>query len=179
MLFETLPIREDLELKAASPDFAPLLWALVKVHRPYLENWMDWPQNLGSLTDATRYLREMHLFNQGQQHFFSFIFQQQQLVGSVALLKRDKVNRSAELAFWKHPSLLSKENMYLTCSTLIQYIWKQDFIQRLEIQTLSENHAAQKLTLSLGFQLEGRKRKALFRQETYHDLEFYGLLKNI
>lgn len=177
MLFETLPINSVIQLKAANPTFAPALWDLVQKHQDYLEKWMDWAQNLKQLSDTERYLREMYLFNQGQQHFFSFIFKQDELVGSIALLKRDKTNHSAELAFWKHPTLLSKEDMFLTCAALMEYIWAHDFLQRIELQTLALNEPAKQLALRLGFELEGCKRRAIFRKEAYLDLEIYGLLK--
>lgn len=178
MLFETLFVNSELQLKAAKPSHAPALWSLVQEQQDYLEKWMDWAQNLKQITDTERYLREMSLFNQGKQHFFSFIFKEQQLVGSIALLKRDKVNHTAELAFWKHPKSLSKEDMFLTCTALIEYIWLHDFLQRLEIQTLSLNEPAKKLAISLGFELEGCRRRAIFRNMVYHDLEIYGLLKD-
>lgn len=177
MLFESLAVNSIIQLKAAKPIFASALWDLVQQHQDYLEKWMDWAQNLKKLTDAERYLREMYLFNQGQQHFFCFIFKQEELVGSIALLKRDKTNHSAELAFWKHPTLLSKDDMFLTCATLMEYIWKYDFLQRIELQTLASNESAKQLALRLGFKLEGRKQRAIFRKEVYLDLEIYGLLK--
>ncbi len=177
MLFETLAVNSEIQLKAAKPSYAPALWRLVQENRPHLEKWMDWAQNLKNIANTERYLREMNLFNQGQQHFFSFIFSEEQLVGSIALLKRDKINHSAEIAFWKHPVLLSKDDMFLTCTSLIEYIWTYDFIQRLELQTLSLNEPAKNLAARLGFELEGRKRRAIFRNRGYLDLDVYGLLK--
>ncbi|MEM6378171.1 MAG: GNAT family N-acetyltransferase [Bacteroidota bacterium] len=178
MLFENLAINPDIQLKAANPAFVQSLWDLVQRHRNFLEKWMDWPQNLQNEPDVARYLREMHLFNQGQQHFFCFIFKQQTLAGSIALLKRDKVHHTAEIAFWKHPQLISKPEMHLICKTFIQFVWENDFLQRLEIQTLSSNIPAKKLATTLGFELEGCKRRAICRKEQYYDLEIYGLLKH-
>lgn len=177
MLFENLNINPAIQLKAASPSFVLPLWELVQEHRSFLEKWMDWPQNLQKEPDVARYLREMHLFNQGQQHFFCFLFKNQALAGSLALLKRDIVNHAAEIAFWKHPLLISKQEMYLTCKTFIQFVWENDFLQRLEIQTLNGNVPTKRLAAELGFQLEGCKRRAIYSKEEYHDLEIYGLLR--
>ena len=177
MLFKEIIISTELSLQAASTDFSPALFHLVERERNHLEPWMEWPQRIDTPQRCERYLREMELINGVGQQFFSFIFFQEQLAGSIALARIDAQNRVAELGFWKSKSLLPKVQMEKAMRTFIAACWQNSPLHRLEIQTPATNVPAKALSEKLGFTLEGSKRDALFLNEEFVHLEIYGLLR--
>jgi len=176
MLFQRRIVSPDLCLMAATTEISPALFTLLEQERTYLERWMKWPQRIDTPARCQRYLREMQLINGAGQQFFSFIFYQDQLAGSIALAKIDRQNQVGELGFWKSQTRLPKVQMQTAMQNFILACWENGEIHRLEIQTPNTNLPTKKLSEKLGFQLEGSKRKALRMDGQYVDLDIYGLL---
>lgn len=178
MLFERISLSTQLSLIAASTDFSGALFEVIQQERNYLEHWMDWPHHLNSPARCERYLRELQLINRAGQQFFSFIFYQEQLAGSIALARIDRRNQSGELAFWKSKSWLPKAKMHLATQAFIDACWQNSTLHRLEVQTAALNLSAKLLSENLGFRLEGSKKEALLIDDQFVDLDIYGLLRN-
>lgn len=177
MLFTQLRTSATLFLTAASTDISQSLFDLIQEERSYLEQWMDWPKPIDSLSRCRRYIREMELMNKVGQQFFSFVIYEKQLAGSIALSKIDKHNLSAELGFWKSQRRLPKHQMHLAMQSFIQACWSNSSYHRLEIQTPASNLAAKALSTKLGFRLEGSKREAIRQKGQFENLDIYGLLR--
>lgn len=159
------------------PQFDQALFQLIQEERLWLEQWMEWPQQVKTLAKCQRYLREMQLMNQAGLQFFTFIMDHANLVGSIALTKIDRKNLSGELGFWKSKNKLDKTKMLMATQSFIGVIWEKSQMNRLEIKTAADNLPARRLSEKLGFQLEGIKRDALLINEQLVDLHVYGLLR--
>ena len=98
-------------------------------------------------------------------------------IGNISLQKIDYINRSAEFAiligekkYW-HKGY-SKE----ASSLVLLHGFKTLGLSRIYCGTSSKNFSMQKLALSLRMTLEGRRRKALFRNGQLVDILEYGIL---
>jgi RimJ/RimL family protein N-acetyltransferase len=62
-------------------------------------------------------------------------------------------------------------------SMAVQYCWSELNLQRLALTVLSHNPRAQRLYERLGFQVEGRLRRATFVAGQFHDIVIMSLLR--
>ena len=98
-------------------------------------------------------------------------------IGNISLQKIDYVSRSAEFAiligekkYW-HKGY-SKE----ASSLILSHGFKALGLLRIYCGTSSKNFSMQKLALALGMTLEGRRRRALFKNGQFVDILEYGIL---
>lgn len=132
------------------------------------------PYAKDDLTDYIEGLRGAHdrlvlaiIDREGDQH-----------VGNISLQSIDPLERSAEFAIvigektaWGKG--FSKEAARL----IIGHGFTELNLHRIYCGTSADNLPMQKLALSMGFSLEGRRREALYKSGAYRDILEYGLLR--
>lgn len=99
-------------------------------------------------------------------------------IGNVSLQGIDPVERSAEFAIvigekFAWGKGFSKEAARL----MIDHGFGALNLHRIYCGTSSENVPMQKLAISMGFLLEGRRREAIYKDYHYRDILEYGLLR--
>ena len=174
MLFQKLYINPDLQLVAVDATEASALLALILKEKAFLAPWIKWIQRIEVLEDAQKTVNEMALFNRGGQKFYSFIYHQQQLAGSIALVRIEHLNRKGELGFWKSKERLSTINMQLCCEAFIKACFSDRRLHRLEINTLYQNIPARMLAQKLQFRLEGIQKDAIYQENQFMDLALFA-----
>ena len=98
-------------------------------------------------------------------------------IGILRSDKWDRVNRSVRIGID-----IAKEHRGQGYGTeafgaFIDYLFKQQNMNRLWFLVAEENKIAQKLYKKLGFKEEGKQREALFRDGKYHDYLMFSLLE--
>lgn len=100
-----------------------------------------------------------------------------ELIGMAILDKIDWKNRSIginiKLKREKQKQGYGKESI----SILLSYCFEELNFHRIEANILEDNIASRKLFESCGLTLEGKKRKAIYKKNQYHDLCLYAILK--
>ncbi len=99
-------------------------------------------------------------------------------IGITSLIHIDSYNRNAECiidignkGYWGQG--YGKEAFIL----LLDYAFLELNLHRLSLRVFSFNDRAIKLYKSLGFQHEGTCKEAIFRNGTWHDIEFFALFQ--
>lgn len=99
-------------------------------------------------------------------------------IGNTGLISIDWVNRKGETG-----TLIGERDSwnkgYATeaKALLLRYCFHTLNLHRVESQVVEYNEASARHLLRNGFQLEGRRRAAMFREGRYNDLLLFGLLR--
>lgn len=174
---KALLISDKLELRLPDVNFAEDLFQIVDRQRAYLGEWLPWVQETKSVVDSFAFLKTSRLFNKGGQKLVTFIFYEERMVGSVALVKISKENKSAELGYWLSQEMQGQGIVTQSCLRLLEYVFKKMDLNRIEINVISSNQKSLLIPKKLGFQSEGILREGIFLKEKFHDLERFSLLK--
>jgi RimJ/RimL family protein N-acetyltransferase len=106
------------------------------------------------------------------------IYYQGKMAGSIGLLRINRHHRSAEMGFWLSRDNEGQSIMSTAARLLVNYVFDQTTIHRLEIKIPSGNVRAQRIPHVLGFQHEGTLRQGAFQHGQFLDLELYALLRS-
>ena len=99
-------------------------------------------------------------------------------VGMVTLTSIDLVNRTAFHGIKLHPNCPKGRGVGTDAvMTLMGYAFEQLNLNRLEGEWFPYNVASKRLYEKCGWQQEGIKRRAVFRDGEYHDLAIAGILR--
>jgi ribosomal-protein-alanine N-acetyltransferase len=97
-------------------------------------------------------------------------------IGNVSLQDIDFLNRSADLAillgakeFWGNGYGLE------VIFEMLKYGFQRLGLRRITCGTLSNNIGMQKIALKIGFQQEGVRREAVYKNGKFHDIIEYGI----
>lgn len=100
-------------------------------------------------------------------------------IGNIALQNIDSVNRSAEIAILiGHKASWGKGYGTVACRLLIGHAFDTLNLRRIYCGTFRTNHGMQKVALSVGMQLEGTRREAVYKDGQYIDVLEYGILRH-
>ena len=173
---KSLFINKNLELRLPEKEFAHTLFQLVEIQREYLGKWLPWVEKTQYEKDSLAFLKSSILFNNGGQKLTTFIFYDKKLVGSVAFVKIDKGNRSAEIGYWLDQNMQGKGIMTQSCERLIKYGFEKMDLNRIEINVAPENSKSLVIPQKLGFHHEGTIRESLFFNNKFYHGEKFSLL---
>ena len=101
------------------------------------------------------------------------------LIGRVSLENIDYINRAAELKIFIFDEFRSKGYGKSVCELIISHGFTQLGLNRIYAGTLETNLGFQKLAMSLGFEQEGVRKSAVFKDGKFVDVIEYGLLTKI
>ena len=85
--------------------------------------------------------------------------------------------RDAELAYWFHPDHHGRGYGSDAAARMVRYAFEDRNLRRLSARIGSFNDASAGLLESLGFEHEGTQREAGWFRGEYHDMLWYGLLR--
>lgn len=174
---KSLFIKKNLELRLPETEFAQTLFQMVENQREYLGKWLPWVEKTTCEKDSLDFLKSSISFNNGGQKLTTFIFHDKKLVGSVAFVKIDKVNRASEIGYWLSENMQGKGIMTQSCERLIKYGFEKMNLHRIEINVAPENSKSLAIPRKLGFHHEGTIRESLFLNQRFYDGEKFSLLK--
>lgn len=175
--FPPYQIAPQLFLSWPEPEFATSLLQILNQQKTYLNKWLTWVNQINTLNDAKRFLYEAQLFNKGGQKLITFILFKEQLIGSVAIVKIDKINQEGELGYWLHQDFQGQGIITKACKQLIDLAFSVIQLHRLIIKINIDNQKSLPIPERLGFQLEGILREATLLNGRYHDTKLFSLLK--
>ncbi|MDC3210564.1 GNAT family N-acetyltransferase [Saprospiraceae bacterium] len=177
MTKKSLFINKNLELRLPEKEFAKTLFQIIEDQREYLGKWLPWVEKNKIEKDSLEFLKSSILFNNGGQKLTTFIFFNQELVGSIAFVKIDKRNKVAEIGYWLSKNQQGNGIVSLACQRLIKYGFEKMNLNRIEINIASENSKSLVIPNKLGFIHEGTTRESLYFNDKFYDEEKYSLLQ--
>jgi len=167
---------EGAELRLLEPQHADDLFNLTEQNRSYLRRWLPACDVQNSLEDCRTSIKvslERWAENGGST---LGIWWQGHLAGVIGAGNIDWENRSAMIGYWLGESYQGKGLMTGACRTLVDYLFFELKLHRIEIRCAIGNDRSCGVPKRLGFSKEGVLRQAQAFDDQYFDLEVYGLL---
>lgn len=169
-------VNQHISLRPPLAELANPIFKIVYHQRAYLRQWLPWVDHTKTVKDTAIFLEESRIFNDSKKRFTTFIFWEDELVGSIGFVNIDEGNKIGEIGYWLHQEYQGKGIVGQTCKTLVAYGFTKLQLNRIEIKVASKNQKSRAIPNRLGFQHEATLREALQLYETFHDLEIYSLL---
>lgn len=101
-----------------------------------------------------------------------------ELVGVFRIDRIDSLNQNAQVGLDIHPKFQRRGFARETYHTLLNALFKDWNLNRVNLETLSSNLPARTLYQSLGMKEEGVGREAVFRNGKFEDVIYYGVLRS-
>ncbi|MFK7936977.1 MAG: GNAT family N-acetyltransferase [Saprospiraceae bacterium] len=164
-------------LRGPEREWAKTIYQIIDEQRDYLGEWLPWVERTTSLQYIRTFLRESILFNAGGQRFTTFIFYENQLVGSIGFVRVDKQHQCGEIGYWLHRDFQGKGIITKSCRGLIAHGFRVLNLQRIEVRILAGNDSSMPIPLKVGFQHEGTLRAAAKLYEQFYDVNLFGITR--
>lgn len=170
-------IDDQLELTYPGTSDAADFYRMVEDNRRVLAQYFPWTDQFKSADDAARFIFDAERYNQGGQKLTLFIRYRENLVGSIAFVNVDRLNKTGELGFWLVESAQGRGIMSRCCERMLRHGFKLMRLNRIFLQTHIDNLPVHRLAERLRFKREGQLRQAMFLNDAFHDLLLFSILK--
>ncbi|MFC2075212.1 GNAT family N-acetyltransferase [Bdellovibrionota bacterium] len=169
-------IGKRIYLRPLGPEDADIVYEVIESSRKDLRKWVSFAESQ-DLAGTKKYLhRAAEGRKKGRHYTFGiFLKDTHEYVGNVGAFK--KTDFSFELGYWMGTKHAGKGYMREAAVNLIDILFKEFPIHRLEIRTGPENRRSQNVPEKIGFKKEGRLRQINRFKNRWQDLYVYGLLK--
>ena len=172
----TFSFADGAELRLLEHHHADELFALIEHNRSYLRRWLPEWDVQKSLDDCKKVIRtslEQLAANGG---FTLGIWWKRRLAGVIGVGNIDWENHSTMIGYWLGESYQGKGLVTGACRALIDCLFSELKLHRLEIRCATSNPRSCAVPKRLGFSKEGILRQAQAYDDLYLDIEVYGLL---
>lgn len=99
------------------------------------------------------------------------------MIGYLGLSKPDDIHRSADTYIYLKDQFQANGYGPEALRAFLDYAFKNLNLHRVEAQAFTHNEPSNKLMERLGFQKEGVRRQARYKNGEWRDLNVYGLLR--
>jgi len=172
----TYSFAEGAELRLLERQHADELFALIDLNRSYLRRWLpewDVQKTLDDCKSVIKSSLEQLAANGG---FTLDIWWQGRLAGIIGAGNIDWENRSTTIGYWLGESYQGRGLMTGACRALVDYLFSELKLHRLEIRCATSNPKSCGVPKRLGFSKEGVLRQAQAFDDRFLDIEVYGML---
>ena len=166
---------DNTELRQLEEEQAVELRRLVEKNREHLREWLPWVDDNQTTQDSRVFLREARKMYRDTRTVTAGIWHMGQLSGVVGLNEIDWHNRSTRFGYWLDAGLQGKGIMSRACEALVEHVFADLELNRIEIEAAVENVRSRAIPERLGFQLDGVRREAQLVNGRYLDIAVYGL----
>jgi ribosomal-protein-serine acetyltransferase len=170
-------INNDIQLKILENRHAKDLYILSDKNRVYLREWLPWvdgttseEHTMGFIQFSLKQFADNNGFNLG-------IFYKDRIAGCIGLHSIDWGNRKTTIGYWLGEEYQGNGIMTSACKTLINYIFNDLSLNRVEIRAAVSNSKSRAIPERLKFVNEGTVRQAEWIYDHYVDHVIYGMLK--
>lgn len=159
---------------------------LNEVDLEVINHWRNDPELISNLGAPFRYINyevdkrwyESYMNNRGNNVRCSIVDETDMILGLVSLVSIDYMNQSAVFNI-----MIGDKNKQgkgigsFAVKEMLNHAFNNLNLQRVELFVLEDNKRAMHLYEKSGFKLEGRKRKAKYKNGKFVDLLMYSILK--
>jgi len=102
-----------------------------------------------------------------------------ELIGGIGLMpQQDVYHFSAEIGYWLAETFWGKDIMTAALKAMTMYTFENFEFKRLYANVFEFNPASEKVLKKAGYKLEGRMRKAVYKNGKFLDQMIYSILKD-
>ena len=170
-------IDENLKLVLPLRQHAEEIASVVRENLEQLQKWVPWATDDYSVATAREYINRT-LKGLAEDGTFGLNLRYDgKLVGALGFHNLDLNNKSAHIGYWLARSAQGKGLMTRSCRVLIDYLFDELKLNRIQINCNVENAKSRAIPERLGFQLEGIHRQVEFFDDRYGDWAIYAMLR--
>ncbi len=169
-------ISQEIKLAIIEEWQAEEFFSLVKQNYQRLLRWCPWLVEVETIEKTRLFVKQkLQRFADGNG-FTAGFFENNRLIGVIALEYIDRANRTTEIGYWLDAEAEGKGLITKACPVLIDYAFKELKMTRVQIRCASENSKSRAIPEKLGFREEGIVRQVEKLHDRYVDLVIYGML---
>lgn len=151
---------------------------------PYMLEWMQDPEitcnfraNFGAMTekDVTEFVNNS--FTDENQNF-AIVDEHDEYMGTISLKHISRIDKNAEYAIVTRSKAHGTGLAYKATKEIIKYAFEELGLHRVYLNVLEENERANRFYEKVGFTYEGKSIDHLFLDNTYKNLNWYGIVCN-
>ncbi|MDD4970269.1 MAG: GNAT family protein [Paludibacter sp.] len=143
--------------------------------RKYLEEWLPFVDQTREINYTHNYV-ESYLSSDRIDVTFA-IYYKNGFAGIIGLKDTDLYNKKTEIGYWLSESCQHKGIITLSANALIEYIFDEMHLNRIQLKAATGNLKSQAVARRLGFKQEGIERESELHSRGFVDLVVFGLLK--
>jgi len=171
---ETIPVSDALHLTAIHERFVPELHQLVLKNKTWLQQFLNWPQFVGSEEDSLKNAQSnVMLHERGYAKMFLLMFNQR-IIGVLSFNSIEPLNKTGYIGYWIDEAHQGQRLLSQALQAFIDYYVQNGTIRRFVIKCRVANEASNQVALRNGFTLEGSLKEAEFLNGAYHDQNIYA-----
>lgn len=171
---EIIPISASLELRAVEESHAAELYNLVIKNRDWLQQFLEWPQYVGSAEDSLKNIQSNQMLHQRGYAKMFLIFLDNVLVGVLSFNAIEPLNKTGYIGYWLDEAHQGQGILSQALQGFIRYYAERKEIRRFVIKCRVANAASNRVALTNGFELEGCLKQAEFLNGHYDDQNIYA-----
>lgn len=172
----TIPSRENIELRTLEVSDAEDFFEITKKNHKHLRQWLGWIDDDKTVSDTEKYIIESNKRFENKEGLDLAIFHDDLLIGGIGLFPLDTANKKTSIAYWLIEEYQGKGIMTDALKAVIDYVFNELKLNRIEITVAVENTRSSALPKKLGFTLEGIAREGGWLYDHFVNLEVYSLL---
>ncbi len=172
----TCKLDEYAELKPLELHQADDLFQLVDENRAYLRQWLSWVDRNTRLQDSQVFIEQSLKEYAERKELQAGIWSNNKLVGLIGFHQVDWMNKRTSIGYWIAEECQGKGLVTRACQAMMEYVFKELQLNRVEIYCATDNLRSQKIPERLGFKKEGVFRQAAWLYDHFEDLVVYSML---
>jgi ribosomal-protein-serine acetyltransferase len=171
-----IPIDDQTYLKVLEEHDAEQLFILTDSCRTYLREWLPWVDSTKTIDDTIAFIKTSKKKFASNKGMDAGIWFNGQLAGVIGLHSIDWPNKKTSIGYWLGEPFQGRGLMTKSCIAMINYIFNDLQINRVEIRCAVMNSKSRAIPERLGFTNEGTIRDAEWLYDHFVDHIVYSLL---
>jgi len=153
------------------------LFRLIQENRVHFGKWLEFPHRTHTVNDASAFIIRTLQKQAAGNGGWSGIWLEHHLIGAIGLVQIHRNDQIAEIGYYLAQEYEGQGIISRSCREVINYIFEELELHRIEIRVHPENLRSRKIPERLGFTQEGILRQAEWFIDHYRDKVIYGLIK--
>ena len=170
-----LIVDENIRLKEIGFEHLRPIFNTIDSQRDYLGEWLPFVELTKDISFTNQFIE--NYLNSDKINLTFAITYQKQFAGLVGLKDTDLDNQKTEIGYWLSKNHQGRGIVTKSCKTLIDYVFGNMNINRIQIKAATENLKSRAIPERLGFTFEGIERDGELHTRGFVDLAIYSLLK--
>ncbi|MBI2070660.1 MAG: GNAT family N-acetyltransferase [Elusimicrobia bacterium] len=152
------------------------LFRLTERNRARLKQWLPWLDDTRTQADTLRFIQGAEKAFESKTGLHAKILLRGQIAGTIGLHYIDWVNARTSIGYWLGAEFEGRGIMARSCRALIDYLFKELKMNRVEILIAPGNKKSQAIPRKLGFTEEGTLRQYARMYTQFADHIVYSVL---
>ncbi|SUM45233.1 ribosomal-protein-serine N-acetyltransferase [Staphylococcus petrasii] len=170
-------VNEHVKMKILEEREADQLFKLIDNNRKYLGEFLPFVAYTTEVEHSKKFIQTtLQQFIDGNG-FHCGIWHNKELIGVIGLHYLDLVNKKTSIGYYLAENFQKKGIMTQCTKLLIQYVYQEYDINRIEIRMSTKNKKSRAIPTRLGFKQEGILRNEECLQGEFSDSYVYSLLR--